>query len=122
VARGAVIAVLQSAFDPIAAGSVVATYMSSMPSVVSRVARLSYGVAFGIPPSQAYPPPTDDDEYYMDPDGTQRVRRMTWYLKKVRSANGNLGSLGTATLTKTWHRTRLRAIAIQSPTASINTY
>ena len=61
----------------------------SMPVVVSRVARFSYGVQFGYSPSGLkkigqVPGSRKMDEYYFDPDGTELVRRMTWYLKKVR--------------------------------------
>ncbi|EGZ71801.1 hypothetical protein NEUTE2DRAFT_110759 [Neurospora tetrasperma FGSC 2509] len=79
VAKGAVIAVLESTDDVIA----------SMPVVVSRVARFSYGVQFGYSPNSLasfgqVPGDRGKDEYYFDPDGTELVRRMTWYLKKVR--------------------------------------
>ncbi|EGO57912.1 hypothetical protein NEUTE1DRAFT_81948 [Neurospora tetrasperma FGSC 2508] len=77
VAKGAVIAVLESTDDVIA----------SMPVVVSRVARFSYGVQFGYSPNSLasfgqVPGDRGKDEYYFDPDGTELVRRMTWYLKK----------------------------------------
>lgn len=63
--------------------------IASMPVVVSRVARFSYGVQFGYSPSSLttlgqVPGDREKDEYYFDPDGTELVRRMTWYLKKVR--------------------------------------
>lgn len=79
VAKGAVIAVLKGTEDVI----------DSMPVVVSRVARFSYGVQFGYSPSNLKkfgqaPASRVLDEYYFDPDGTELVRRMTWYLKKVR--------------------------------------
>lgn len=79
VAKGAVIAVLKSTDDVIA----------SMPVVVSRVARFSYGVQFGCSPSnlRRFGQAPEDrllDGYYFGPDGTELVRRITWYLKKVR--------------------------------------
>lgn len=63
--------------------------IASMPVVVSRVARFSYGVQFGYSPNSLasfgqVPGDRGKDEYYFDPDGTELVRRMTWYLKKVR--------------------------------------
>ncbi|CCC12214.1 unnamed protein product [Sordaria macrospora k-hell] len=73
VARGAVIAVLKGTSDAI----------PTLPSVVSRVARFSYGVELGCP-VDAVNPPLDRsiDRCYTNPDGREMVHRMFWYLKQ----------------------------------------
>ncbi|KAK3391788.1 hypothetical protein B0T20DRAFT_488687 [Sordaria brevicollis] len=74
VARGAVIAVLKGASDSI----------PTLPSVVSRVSRFSYGVELGCPIDGVLNPPLDRsvDRCYTNPDGREMVYRMFWYLKQ----------------------------------------
>ena len=58
--------------------------MPTLPSVVSRVARFSYGVELGCPVVGVYPPlDRSVDRCYTNPDGREMVYRMYWYLKQV---------------------------------------
>ena len=76
---------LKSAFDPRTASDLTAASLATMPAVVSRVSRFSYGVELGDLVSIANPPADrTKDTFYTEPDGSERVRRMRWYLKQVR--------------------------------------
>jgi len=77
--------VLKSAHDPSTATEQTTASLLTMPSVVSRVSRFSYGVELGDPVPYADPPADRTrDTFYTEPDGIERVRRMTWYLRQVR--------------------------------------
>jgi len=55
-----------------------------MPQVSSRKARESYGAIFGYPVHSVSPPVNLAKETpYIDKEGTKRVHRVEWYLRKV---------------------------------------
>jgi len=96
-----VIAVLKNAYNPagasLSADREATNSLRSMPHVASRIARASYGAVFGFAVRDAVPPVNPAKETpYEDDEGTKRVRRVEWYLKKVRpcmtAAHGYAGS------------------------------
>jgi len=88
VARGAVIAVLRNTFSGEEYKASMDAKMSSlllrMPEVAARISRLNYGIESGVPASRVSPPMDRSvDRVTRDPDGTEVVWRMKWYLKQV---------------------------------------
>ena len=88
VARGAVIAVLRNTFSGEEYKASMDAKMSNlllrMPEVAARISRLNYGIESGVPVSRVSPPMDRSlDRVTRDPDGTELVWRMKWYLKQV---------------------------------------
>ena len=64
-------------------------YLYRMPTISSRISKLSYGIEYGIEYSGPEPcvnPPFDRsiDRVTIDPDGKMAVWRMKWFLRKVK--------------------------------------
>ncbi|KAI1843813.1 hypothetical protein JX266_010072 [Neoarthrinium moseri] len=87
VARGAVIAVLRNTFSSKEFSGTTDTKVKhtlyQLPEISARVSRYNYGVENGVPTRRADPPVDRScDRVTKDPDGTEIVWRMNWYLKQ----------------------------------------
>ena len=83
-------AVFKNAYNPAGAslGNPEAASLLSVPQVASRIARASYGTYFGYGLRHVSPPvDSSKDDVYLNREGFERVERMKWFLKKVRSAS-----------------------------------
>lgn len=79
------ISVLKSSHETNSSDLAVETTLLRMPSVAPQVARLSYGVEVGYHAMNVSPPlDRGKEKIYDDPDGSERVLRMMWFLKKVK--------------------------------------
>ena len=60
------------------------TALASMPEVISRKSRYSYGILEDVLPKDLIDFDPLADKIHIDPEGHEIVLRMHWYLHKVR--------------------------------------